>query len=314
MDDSDRIPRRTVVRAAGLAVSTAALAGCVDESSVDGSDESNGEGARPSAEGEPTDDDSDEESAADENGAEDDADEDAGPVEIELSAHASHWRGVAPNAIAGEENPTLELRPGATYRLGWTEGDGSVHNIEIRDEDGDVVDGLATEEVSDEEPDDQWLEFEATEEMAAYACAPHENDMSGRVHVGESDGRDSSDEGEESEPDPIRIEPGATIELAATTASWDGIAPTEIAGTENPTLVLERGATYEIGWSEGDGVPHNVELRNDDGEVVDDLATEVTDAEEPDDQFIVFEASEELASYVCLPHESTMHGEIRIED
>ncbi|MDG5819263.1 twin-arginine translocation signal domain-containing protein [Natronococcus sp. A-GB7] len=108
------------------------------------------------------------------------------------------------------------------------------------------------------------------------------------------------------------IEPGTRIEFDAQTAGWVGIEPEEIADEENPTLTLQEGEEYEIGWEEGDGSQHNIEIRDEDDEVIDDLETEITD-EGGDDQFLEFEASEEMATYVCEPHETTMVGDIEIE-
>jgi plastocyanin len=108
------------------------------------------------------------------------------------------------------------------------------------------------------------------------------------------------------------IEPGTRIEFDAQTSGWVGIEPEEIADEENPTLTLQEGEEYEMGWEEGDGQQHNIEIRDEDDEVVDDLETEITD-EGGDDQFLELEASEEMATYVCEPHEGTMIGDLEIE-
>ncbi|WP_247730237.1 cupredoxin domain-containing protein [Halovivax limisalsi] len=92
--------------------------------------------------------------------------------EIILAGHTSGWVGVEPPLIEGEQNPAIGLFEGRTYTIEWIDGDGATHNIEIRTETGEVVDGLATELTA--EPDgNQVLEFEATEEMARYRCNPH---------------------------------------------------------------------------------------------------------------------------------------------
>lgn len=108
------------------------------------------------------------------------------------------------------------------------------------------------------------------------------------------------------------IEPGTSIEFNGQTTAWVGIAPDSIADEENPPLPLESGETYEIGWSEGDGAGHNIEIWDSDGEIVDDLSTEVV-TEPDEDQWLEFEASDEMAQYVCQPHQTTMIGEITVE-
>ncbi|EMA45741.1 twin-arginine translocation signal domain-containing protein [Halobiforma nitratireducens] len=127
------------------------------------------------------------------------------------------------------------------------------------------------------------------------------------------DGDDGDDgNGEDDGPDGYEIDPGTAIELDGQTPGWVGIAPGEIEGEENPTLILQEGEEYEIGWTEGDGSPHNIAIWDDDGDVVDDLATpEVSDP--GDDQWLEFTASDEMAEYVCEPHETTMIADIVVE-
>ncbi|RKD93906.1 cupredoxin domain-containing protein [Halopiger aswanensis] len=128
------------------------------------------------------------------------------------------------------------------------------------------------------------------------------------------DGGNGDDSGNGGGSDGTEIEPGTTIELDAQTTEWTGIAPDSIADASNPTLILTEGETYTIGWPQGDGGTHNIELRNDSGEVVEDYETETTNEEEPgDSQMIEFEATSEIVEYVCRPHESQMVGEIQVE-
>jgi len=110
-----------------------------------------------------------------------------------------------------------------------------------------------------------------------------------------------------------KIEPGTTIEFDGQTIGWEGIAPSSIEGATNPTLVLEEGGSYEMGWTIGDGAQHNIEIRDDSGAVVNDLATEGTTAEETEDQFLEFEASSDMTTYICKFHETTMVGELQVE-
>ncbi|AGB15170.1 Copper binding protein, plastocyanin/azurin family, protein exported by TAT pathway [Halovivax ruber XH-70] len=111
--------------------------------------------------------------------------------------------------------------------------------------------------------------------------------------------------------DEYEIEPGTEIMFAGLTSHWEGNAPPEIEGTQNPTLVLTEGETYTIGWDEGNGAGHNIELRDDSGSVVDGLETDL--AMEPgDDQILEFEATSEITTYRCQPH-SGMEGSIVVE-
>jgi hypothetical protein len=107
------------------------------------------------------------------------------------------------------------------------------------------------------------------------------------------------------------IEPGTQIEFDGQTSGWLGIAPDSIADAENPTLVLQEGETYEIGWTTGDGARHNIEIRDENDEVIDDLQTEIVT--EPEDQWLEFEASSEMVTYICQVHPTTMIGDIQVE-
>ncbi|QFU84769.1 hypothetical protein [Natronorubrum aibiense] len=131
-------------------------------------------------------------------------------------------------------------------------------------------------------------------------------------HHDEDDHHDGDDDTDDESDDGIEIETGTTIILEGETSDWVGAEPEEIEGEENPTLVLEEGEEYEIGWEQGNGGSHNLELVDEDDEVVDEHETEVTDDPGEDDIF-EFEATDEMAEYVCRQHPDTMRGEIRIE-
>ncbi|ELY75346.1 plastocyanin/azurin family copper-binding protein [Natrinema pallidum] len=107
------------------------------------------------------------------------------------------------------------------------------------------------------------------------------------------------------------IEPGTTIDFSGETSHWEGLAPSAIEGEENPTLILQEGEDYTIGWSEGNGQPHNMEIRNENDEVIGDLSTEVVS--EPDEsQMLDITASSDMYQYVCQPHEAQMRGDLEI--
>lgn len=124
---------------------------------------------------------------------------------------------------------------------------------------------------------------------------------------GNGNGEDEGDSGG------VEIDPGTDIELSAQTQGWEGVAPSDIEGEQNPTLILTEGEDYTIGWpNESDGSTHNIEIRDDSGEVVDDLSTDESD-EPGEDQVLEFTASSDMAAYVCNPHENMMNGELQVE-
>lgn len=120
------------------------------------------------------------------------------------------------------------------------------------------------------------------------------------------------DDGNGGDGSEVEIDPGTDIEFSAQTSDWEGLAPSSIEGAENPTLVLQEGEDYSIGWTEGDGGGHNIEIRNENDAFVDDLSTEVV-SEPGEDQILAITASSEMAQYVCDPHETTMRGDLQIE-
>ncbi|MDF9748447.1 hypothetical protein [Natrinema salsiterrestre] len=110
----------------------------------------------------------------------------------------------------------------------------------------------------------------------------------------------------------FEIDPGTQIDFSGQTSYWEGLAPSSIEGEQNPTLILQSGETYEIGWSEGDGAAHNMELRNSSGEVVDDYTTGEPVSDPGDGLFFEFEATDEIALYRCQPHPQ-MEGDIQLQ-
>ncbi|NGM68201.1 PKD domain-containing protein [Natronolimnobius sp. AArcel1] len=122
--------------------------------------------------------DDDDETAADT--GDDGTDTDAGSNGIEIEAgteivfdgYTHHWAGLEPDAIAGDENPTLILEEGGEYTMEWINADGVTHDLQIWDESDDVVDDLATDSIN-EEGDSDSLEFTAESEMVTYVCSYH---------------------------------------------------------------------------------------------------------------------------------------------
>ena len=311
--------RRTVLQATGVAIAGGSLAGCLDDSaSADDDNDPTNDGTLAS--------DDNSTDANDGDAPEETADTIQGTeiepgTHIDFSGQTTHWEGIAPPSIEDKANPTLILEEGATYTIGWSESDGAAHNMQIRNEQDEVIDDLTTGEFVSEPRADQIIEFTASTEMATYRCEPHGNMERGEIVIVDADGTvlESADDTDDETDDPtdtvrttFELEPEADIRFSGQTVSWEGVAPSVLEGVENPTLVLQEGEQYSIGWTEGDGMPHNLQIRNDSNEVVDDLATEVV-AEPGKDQILEFTASSEMTQYVCHPHETTMVGSIRVE-
>ncbi|OIB55483.1 cupredoxin domain-containing protein [Natrialba sp. SSL1] len=159
MSRNNPLSRRTALKLTGAAAATALVAGCSDDDTDDENGAENG----------------------DENGGDDiDPSEWEDVDTIELDGATGGWEGVAPDMIAGEQNPTIVLFEGQEYDFTWYNQDSGTHNIEIWDEDEEIVDDYATDQVND---DEQTLEgVVASEEMAYYRCEPH-GQMQGEIQV-----------------------------------------------------------------------------------------------------------------------------------
>lgn len=104
----------------------------------------------------------------------------AQPAEIALDGDKGGWVGRSPEDIAGSTNPTLQLQPGESYTVTWTNVDGASHNFAILDENGSSI---LSSPITDEEGQTQSVEFEATDEMATYVCEVHPESMRGRIET-----------------------------------------------------------------------------------------------------------------------------------
>lgn len=99
------------------------------------------------------------------------------------------------------------------------------------------------------------------------------------------------------------------IELAGSTGGWEGVAPAEIEGEENPTLTLEAGEEYTVRWTNEDDQPHNFVIETEDDEhlVETDIISEGS-------QTVEFTATEDMAEYYCEVHPDSMQGDIQLAD
>jgi hypothetical protein len=112
-----------------------------------------------------------------------------GAQAIKLGGKIPGWQGRAPEAIAGETNPTLSLQSGTTYRLTWVNLDGAKHELIIEAANGTEL--VATESTS-KEGATRTVTFTATEQMAQYYCEYHPNSMRGNIQFGRATGPDDT--------------------------------------------------------------------------------------------------------------------------
>jgi hypothetical protein len=61
-----------------------------------------------------------------------------------FGGHVEAWEGRAPEPIAGESNPTLQLEAGTEYEVVWENLDGVIHNFAIQN----VTDAVAPSSVT----------------------------------------------------------------------------------------------------------------------------------------------------------------------
>lgn len=138
--------RRWFLKASGATLATAAFAGCI--------------------------------------GDDDDADPDEweGVDRIVLRGYQSHWEGVEPSHIEGDQNPTLVLFEGQEYTFEWINGDGLRHDLQIFDADNNLVEDYASE-VLDNAEESTTMQVTATPAMARYICTFHSATQVGDIEI-----------------------------------------------------------------------------------------------------------------------------------
>lgn len=131
------------------------------------------------------------------------------PETIRLGGDIGGWRGRAPDAIAGETNPTLELKTETTYRITWENVDGQPHNVALLDNEGNT---LQRTDIISEKGATQTFEFTAREEMAEYLCEVHPTSMRGSVSFGSDTATTTAAEGGEDDSERF-IPEGASVRI-----------------------------------------------------------------------------------------------------
>lgn len=172
------------------------------------------------------------------------------PETIRLGGEIAGWQGRAPESIAGETNPTLQLEAGTTYQVVWENLDGMGHNFVLLDSDGNA---LERTDVMSEEGQTQSLTFTAREEMVEYVCQPHISTMNGAVSFSGESGNTTTTstttvtESTDAETAPL-IPAGASIRVE-TIADGDLTAPLDFAvppGGTRKFIVDRFGQVYVL--------------------------------------------------------------------
>lgn len=100
-----------------------------------------------------------------------------------------------------------------------------------------------------------------------------------------------------------------TYRFGGEVQGWQGRAPSSIEGQTNPTIELEAGTEYELWFENLDGAPHNIAVRDGDGNTV---VESDTISEQGATTSVTFTATSAMAQYVCIIHPTTMVGDLEV--
>ena len=98
--------------------------------------------------------------------------------QILLGGQVSGWQGKVPESIRGDQNPSLELRPGTKYKISWINLDGVNHQFQILDNNGNV---LEQTKADSQRGITRSFTFTATKKMKRYRCKFHPQSMRGTI-------------------------------------------------------------------------------------------------------------------------------------
>lgn len=131
---------------------------------------------------------------------------------------------------------------------------------------------------------------------------------------------DDEEEPDDDEPDDDPEEPDLAewedvdeFYFEGLTQAWVGIEPEIIEDEENPTITLIEGQEYDFRWVNGDGVTHNLEIRDEADEIIDDYQSEDVSEEGEETTLEGVVASEDMEVYICDYHEATQVGDVTVE-
>lgn len=164
----DRLSRRSVLLSAGTS-GVVALAGCGGNGDGNGADGDGGNGTDGGGDGGDVD-------------VDDEAWDDV--EEFYFEGQVQQWTGIEPADVIGDaENPTIVLIEGNEYDFRWVNGDGVTHNMEIRDENDEIVEGYQSDDVGEEGEEATIEGVVASEGMTTYICMYHEATQVGDIEI-----------------------------------------------------------------------------------------------------------------------------------
>lgn len=101
--------------------------------------------------------------------------------------------------------------------------------------------------------------------------------------------------------------PEKTVFLGGRVNGWIGMYPNAIDGTTNPTLQLTPGTVYKIDWVNLDGKKHELIIKSKNG---DELQYTEHATKKGTSRSVTFEATKEMARYICEYHPKSMRGTV----
>lgn len=207
---------------------------------------------------------------------------------IELDGYTPGWEGVAPDSIAGETNPTLELEAGVEYTLVWFNRDGDPHNVIIENSEEENL--VRSEIISG---GSQEITFTATPEMTSYYCEVHPTSMRGDVEVsGELEATPTETTTEETPTETTTEEPSGEVHDVSMITDGDEYIFDPIG------LHIEPGDTVRFINESGSHSATAYEDRIPDGTPVFDSGVLTEEGAEFEQTF----DTEGTVDYFCTPH------------
>ncbi len=211
--------------------------------------------------------------------------------EYRLGGRVAGWQGQRPEEIAGQTNPTLSLQAGQMYAMTWENLDGVPHNFAFQDSEGNNLPVILPEAAG------ATGENATAQQNATGGDGNQTGDDAGEVKIrilpGESPLEDVAIGG----PDVNQTDSNAT----AGNRTRGNVTGAQM-GTETDTPVNNTT----------DGMAAN-QTATEDGQLPPNAISKTdTVSEQGATQSFRFVAVEEMATYICPIHPTTMVGDVQI--